>query len=47
MDEIEKLEAQKVNVQQQAAFELGRLQGRIDLLKEQLDERTKAEEEKK
>ena len=34
-EDIEKLEAQKLAIQQQAAFELGKIQGRIELLKEQ------------
>jgi hypothetical protein len=35
MDEVEILEQRKAQIQQQAAFELGKIEGRIQLLKEQ------------
>ena len=43
-EEIEKLEQQKAVIQSQATFEIGRLQGRIDLLKEQEAAKPKSEE---
>jgi hypothetical protein len=35
-EEITKLEQQQIQFQQQANFELGRIAGRIELLKEQI-----------
>lgn len=35
MDELAILEQRKIAIQQQVAFELGKIEGRIELLKEQ------------
>ena len=48
-EQIQKLEAAKVAIQQQAAYELGKIDGRIELLKEQAAKEVPAptQEEKK
>lgn len=45
-EEIQKLEEQRLQLQQQANFELGRMAGRIELLKE-MEAKEAAEAEKK
>jgi hypothetical protein len=45
-EEITQLEQKQIQLQQQANFELGRIAGRIDLLKEQIKAETETQEEK-
>jgi hypothetical protein len=45
-EEITQLEQKQIQLQQQANFELGRIAGRIELLKEQIKAETETSEEK-
>jgi hypothetical protein len=45
-EEITTLEQKQIQLQQQANFELGRIAGRIELLKEQIKAETETSEEK-